>query len=146
MAAAGILFDDLFTIRELDKGGPKFDRVSRLEAHSDNHDMNVTLDFHNELFPIQDKEKFSLALASDLNVDPTGQKDALDLSRLPSGTLADEWEYVMYGKVYKFDEGTQEKVKVYISFGGLLMCLEGNYRHISQITVGSEIYSLMRKS
>lgn len=34
---------------------------------------------------------------------------------------------------------------VYISYGGLLMCLEGDYRHLQNLTVGENIYLLMRK-
>ena len=34
---------------------------------------------------------------------------------------------------------------VYISFGGLLMRLEGDPRHYAEITVGSNLYLLIRK-
>jgi hypothetical protein len=34
---------------------------------------------------------------------------------------------------------------VYVSYGGLLMCLEGDYRHLQNLTVGENIYLLMRK-
>lgn len=33
---------------------------------------------------------------------------------------------------------------VYGSFGGLLMALTGAYRHLSKLTVGSNVYLLMR--
>lgn len=33
----------------------------------------------------------------------------------------------------------------YASFGGLLMALTGAYRHVSNITVGDNIYLLARK-
>lgn len=34
---------------------------------------------------------------------------------------------------------------VYISFGGLLMCLDGDCRHLEPLTVGEHVYLLMRK-
>lgn len=50
-----------------------------------------------------------------------------------------------YGRVYRFDEGTEERVVCYASFGGLLMALTGSFRFLSSITVGQNIYLLMRK-
>lgn len=41
-------------------------------------------------------------------------------------SLMDKYEYVMYGKLYKYGDervGGALKVDVYISFGGLLMLL-----------------------
>lgn len=34
---------------------------------------------------------------------------------------------------------------VYISYGGLLMCLEGDFRHLQNISLGENLYLLMRK-
>jgi DNA-directed RNA polymerase I, II, and III subunit RPABC3 len=36
--------------------------------------------------------------------------------------------------VYRFDEGTEEKVVAYASFGGLLMALSGSFRFLSNIS------------
>lgn len=33
----------------------------------------------------------------------------------------------------------------YMSFGGLLMALRGSYRHLSSITIGENVYLLIRK-
>jgi hypothetical protein len=49
------------------------------------------------------------------------------LEQSKQATLADKYEYVMYGKLYKYQEDTtsgQLRVEVYISFGGLLMLLK----------------------
>lgn len=51
----------------------------------------------------------------------------------------------MREKVYKFDEGTNEEVTAYVSFGGLLMALTGSYRNVAGVTVGEYIYLLIRK-
>ncbi len=47
-------------------------------------------------------------------------------------------------QIYKFDEGLQDEVTVYGSFGGLLMALTGSYRHLSGITIGEYVYLLIR--
>ncbi|EGG11339.1 uncharacterized protein MELLADRAFT_33205, partial [Melampsora larici-populina 98AG31] len=142
------LFDDLFTLTDLDKEGKKFDRVSRLKAISSNHSMNLTLDFNIELYPLKIGDCFALALSSSLT--PEGEKDGgaeIQSWRLEEGKggLADEYDYVMYGKLYKFDTGASDTVTCYISFGGLLMALSGDYRHLDQLTVGQMVFLLMRR-
>ncbi|BGP12893.1 hypothetical protein JCM10213_005154 [Rhodosporidiobolus nylandii] len=144
-ASSAILFTDVFAVTAVDHDGKKFDRVSRVAAKSNNHDMRLTLDINTDLIELPTDSTFALALASTLN--PEGSKDSgangwrADIE----GGLADDWEYVMYGKVYKFDDGTGEEVTAYISFGGLLMALTGNYRHMQQVTVGEHIYLLVRR-
>lgn len=88
--------------------------VSRLYAHSKNYDMDLTLDYNVELFPLQQEESFALALSSSLarggpegtNSADTGADDADDKERdvwRPDGKgrrgLEDDYDYVMYGKV-----------------------------------------------
>jgi DNA-directed RNA polymerase I, II, and III subunit RPABC3 len=115
---------------------------------------------------LRQESEFSLALASTLHPDGVA-KDAgasggwrADIE----GGLADDWDYVMYGKVsnftllarspadfvvvqvYKYDEGSGEEVTAYVSFGGLLMALTGVYRHMTNLTVGEYVYLLLRPS
>ncbi|GAA5926690.1 hypothetical protein JCM3775_007012 [Rhodotorula graminis] len=140
------VFDDVFTVVAVDKDGKKFDRVSRIAGQSHNNDMKLTLDINTDLLTLSKDADFSLALATTLNPDADKSGAAASggwRADLQSG-LADDWEYVMYGKVYKFDEGTGDEVTAYVSFGGLLMALTGSYRHISRVTVGEYIYLLIR--
>ncbi|KAF8349922.1 hypothetical protein F5887DRAFT_406072 [Amanita rubescens] len=152
---SNIVFDDIFTINAIDKEGKKFDRVSRLYAHSKNYDMDLTLDYNVELFPLQQDDSFALALASSLargggaaGAAEDGDDKERDVWR-PDGKghrgLEDDYDYVMYGKVYKFDGGTTEIVTAYASFGGLLMSLTGSFRHMTSIVLGDPVYLLMRK-
>ncbi|GAA5864571.1 hypothetical protein JCM3774_005170 [Rhodotorula dairenensis] len=146
-ASSAILFTDMFAVSSVDKDGKKFDRVSRVAAKSNNHDMRLTLDINTDLIDLPTDSTFNLALASTLNPDAAGKEGAsaggwrADIE----GGLADDWDYVMYGKVYKFDDGTGDEVTAYVSFGGLLMALTGDYRHISSVTVGEYIYLLLRR-
>ncbi|KAJ3488456.1 hypothetical protein NLI96_g2807 [Meripilus lineatus] len=154
--ASNIVFDDIFTINAIDKEGKKFDRVSRLYAHSKNYDMDLTLDYNIELYPLKAGQSFALALASSLAKGAQGGEGAggedeekdRDVWR-PDGKgrrgLEEDYEYVMYGKVYRFDGGTAEIVTAYASFGGLLMSLTGSFRHMTSIVLGDPIYILLRK-
>lgn len=82
--------------------------VSRLYARSKNYDMDLTLDYNIELFPISNGDTFAMALASSLSRDggaPTadGEEDKdRDVWR-PDGKgrrgLEEDYDYVMYGKV-----------------------------------------------
>ncbi|KAG7450351.1 RNA polymerase [Guyanagaster necrorhizus] len=153
--ASNVVFDDIFTISSIDKEGKKFDRVSRLQAHSKNYDMDMTLDYNTELFPLETGQHFALALASSLarggqRTNTTdGAADEEEHIWRPDGKgqrgLEEDYDYVMYGKVYKFDGGTAEIVTAYASFGGLLMSLTGSFRHMTSIVLGDPIYLLMRR-
>ena len=85
--------------------------MSRLHAHSSNYDMDLTLDYNTELYPLKMNESFSLVLASSLargneaattnGVDGAEEKES-NVWR-PDGKgrrgLEEDYEYVMYGRV-----------------------------------------------
>lgn len=158
--SANILFDEMFTILNVD--GNKYERVSRLQARSSNLGMELSLDFNHELYPLRPNETITLVLASSLQTTastattgaaagasgPAEDKIDRDTWRPTIGRskgLDADYDYVMYGKVYKFDEGEGTTVTAYISYGGLLMALSGNYRHMSGIVLGENVYLLLRK-
>jgi len=153
MASRGsnILFDDLFTVDDIDVEGKKFERVSRLVAKSHSHAMHLALDFNTELYPLHKGDIFTLAIASSLSIDATDGEDGDDVRDVwrpdEKGRqgIEKDYEYVMYGKVYKFDEGSEEVVTAYASFGGLLMALTGSYRHMQGIVIGENVYLLIRR-
>ncbi|KAI0032720.1 RNA polymerase I [Vararia minispora EC-137] len=155
-ASSNIVFDDIFYIQDIDREGKKFDRVSRLYAHSQNHEMDLTLDYNIELFPLHKDETVSLALATSLARGPpqtSGDRAADDEKSRdvwrPDGKgrrgLEEDYDYVMYGKVYRFDAGKDDIVTAYASFGGMLMSLTGGHRHMTNVVLGDPIYLLMRK-
>ncbi|KAG2146683.1 RNA polymerase I [Suillus clintonianus] len=153
--SSSIVFDDIFTTDAIDKDGKKFDRVSRLYARSKNYDMDLTLDYNIELFPLVNGDSFAMALASSLSRDgsaPTDGEDGEDKDRdvwRPDGKgrrgLEEDYDYVMYGKVYKFDTGSSDIVTAYASFGGLLLSITGSYRHLTNVVLGDPVYVLLRK-
>jgi RNA polymerase Rpb8 len=168
-ASSHVVFDDMFTIADIDKEGRKFDRgkrmtcnlikkahaqhththnnnnknnnnkittnhdnnnrsrcfvdihgvvsavcvktVSRLHAHSKNYDMDLTLDYNVELFPLKPGQAFALSLATSLARGGGGPKaeGGLDVEDKdqhvwrPDGKgqkgIEEDYDYVMYGKV-----------------------------------------------
>ncbi|WVZ95792.1 hypothetical protein U9M48_041512 [Paspalum notatum var. saurae] len=106
------LFNDTFTVTRLDPDGKKFDRVTRIEAHSDQTYMQ--LDVATEVYPMRVNEKFNMVLVSTLNLD--GTPDTGYYTQAGRKTLADQYDYVMHGKLYKISEDTSKdssSAKVY---------------------------------
>ncbi|KAL6909397.1 hypothetical protein ACP4OV_001678 [Aristida adscensionis] len=96
------LFEDIFTVRRLNPDGKKFDKVSRVEACSERFDMYMQLDVATEVYPMHVDDKFTMALAPTLSLD--GTPDTGFFTQTGRKTLADKFEYVMHGKLYKISE------------------------------------------
>ncbi|EIM20030.1 RNA polymerase [Wallemia mellicola CBS 633.66] len=140
--STSIVFDHLFTVDSIDKDGKKFDRVARVGAISTTPNLNCIIDLPIEIFSLSQNEKFTLALSTSLSSDngTSGWRPGMG-----NEGLAADYEYVCFGKVYKFDEGKQEIATAYISFGGLLLAITGHVRYLTDISVGEDIYLLIRR-
>lgn len=138
------LFSEQFRVDHLDPG--TYDRVARIQAQCvGSSDISLMLDINTELYPVQIGETLTVAIAVTLNLD--GDARATKSWRPPrpnERSLADDFQYVMHGTVYKFAESGGDKLSLYASFGGLLLCLEGNHRHLAPLRQG-HIYLLIRR-
>ncbi len=106
------LFDDIFKVKTLDPG--RYDRVVRITANSSSSsDVHLTLDINNELFPVAKNDTLTVtltqSLSSDGEVDTTGATGWRP-PKADDRSLADDYDYVMYGTVYKFEESAGDKV------------------------------------
>jgi hypothetical protein len=111
----------------------------------------MTVDINTDIYPLDVGEKLAVALSNSL--DPRGPAERSD--REPEfqpvrkdESLADQYDYVMYGRVFKYsdDKGPVPRVVVLISFGGLLMELKGEPRFLQGIELDSIVYLLVRKA
>ncbi|KAJ5893607.1 DNA-directed RNA polymerase i ii and iii [Penicillium taxi] len=142
--ADSILFEDTFTITSVNN--QKYDFVSRLTCTSNDALMSFTLDVNTQLFPCSVGESLSLALTPTLTI---GGKEESRASwrEVAAGdvSLANDWDYVCHGKVYRFEEGaTKDTMAVFVSFGGLLLNLEGPYKKLSPLRI-DHMYLLLKK-
>lgn len=87
----------------------QYDRVARYFAYSQDHSVKLIVDINTDLYTLQPDTVFEVLLASTLNLD--GSKENKEggtggwREKQPGETdLSEFWEYVMYGKVYKFEE------------------------------------------
>lgn len=101
------LFEENFVVTRL--SDPKYDRVDRIYASSEpDKSIDISLDINKELFPCKIGDELTVALATSLSLD--GSKDDergwRDVAKAGSSdaTLADDFDYVCYGKVYKFED------------------------------------------
>jgi DNA-directed RNA polymerases I, II, and III subunit RPABC3 len=108
-----ILFDGQFVVDDINCS--KYDRVSRIKATSVSGGvggpMQMILDINSELWKVEQGNNLNVQLALSLNLD--GSKDDgkgyRDVGR-GEQTLADEFDYVMYGKIYRFQESNGENM------------------------------------
>ncbi|XP_069183868.1 DNA-directed RNA polymerases I, II, and III subunit RPABC3 isoform X2 [Procambarus clarkii] len=124
--------------------------VSRLHCESESFKMDLILDINSMIYPLDFGDKFRLVLATTLREDgyPTDGPEYNPLDTGPS--RADPFDYVMYGKIYRIegDDGlleTSGRLSAYVSYGGLLMRLQGDANNLHGFEVDKHIYLLMKK-
>ncbi|KAK6173534.1 hypothetical protein SNE40_016965 [Patella caerulea] len=98
---AGVLFEDIFDVKDIDPDGKKFDRVSRLFCESESFKMDLILDVNSQMYPVELGDKFRLVVATTLREDGAPDDEYNPANTEPS--RADQFEYVMYGKVYRIE-------------------------------------------
>jgi DNA-directed RNA polymerase I, II, and III subunit RPABC3 len=140
---SAILFDSIFQVKDVNKDGKYFDRVTRFECHSDASDAELVIDINTEIYPMGHDKRFTLVLASTLSTTNAPSTGVYDQSRAPS--LLDDYQYAMHGKVFKITEAGG-RLTIYVSYGGLLMTLKVNQHDIGSISVDQMVYLLMRSA
>ncbi|GAB5030906.1 dna-directed rna polymerases and iii subunit rpabc3-like isoform x1 [Nannochloropsis oceanica] len=147
------LFDDTFVITSLNPHKKRFARVDRLVGKSTLFEMDLLLDINSEIYTVKQGDEIALMLTHTPYSD--GKPDPKEYQHDMSSTLMDQYDYVTYGKVFKIESvasggvagGNKEpKVAIMISFGGLLMKLSGDQKHVARISIDSPIYCFVRKT
>jgi len=138
------LFEDIFEVSTLNPEGKKFDRVNRIQAVGTTFDCSLLLDINSEIYPILENDKLTLVLASTLNLDGTPD-DHRSYTRSSAASMADHYEYVMHGRVFNIEYKGKGVVAISASYGGLLMLLTGDQRHLSNVLPDMRLYVLLKK-
>ena len=119
--------------------------MTRCVAKGVSYEMDMVLDVNTEVYPVREGDRFNCAIASTLSLDGKPDSGEYDPSGAPS--LLDRFEYAMYGRFFKFEQSaTDDRSTIFISFGGLLMALTGDQRHLANLKPDSKLYLLMRKT
>uniref|UniRef100_A0ABD2X096 DNA-directed RNA polymerases I, II, and III subunit RPABC3 n=1 Tax=Trichogramma kaykai TaxID=54128 RepID=A0ABD2X096_9HYME len=133
---AGVLFEDIFNVKDIDPEGKKFDRVLRLHCESESFKMDLILDINSWLYPMELGDKFRLVLATTLREDGYPDGGDWNPADVDTSSRASSFEYVMSGKVYRIEgdeannepssrlserrkrERTMSKLRRYVGKGG----------------------------
>ncbi|KAL7035218.1 hypothetical protein ACKWTF_008270 [Chironomus riparius] len=92
-------------------------------------------------------DKFRLVLATTLQEDGRPASQEYLASEI-DGSRADSFEYVMFGQVYRIEGDETEassRLSAFVSFGGLLMRLQGDANNLHGFEIDQKIYLLMKK-
>lgn len=100
------LFEESFTVTDYDQS--KYDRVARISCTSTDSQTVMVLDINIELFPCNVSDSLHVVLTTTLSPDGTkeddkGWRDVGKGGDAPA-TIADLYDYVCHGKIYKFEE------------------------------------------
>ncbi|XP_022863601.1 DNA-directed RNA polymerases II, IV and V subunit 8B-like isoform X1 [Olea europaea var. sylvestris] len=142
-------FDEIIKVIGIDD--KRYEKVSRIEAQSEDEDVYLELDVHSQLYRMLQGEKFRMVVSHTLNAD--GSAVTGHISEGKQKSLADKFEYVMHGLLYKMSEDKEKqndgsntvKVVVYISFGGLQLMLKGDPLKMHKFRLDQRLFLLLRK-
>ncbi|KAH7646969.1 RNA polymerase II B8 subunit [Cryptosporidium bovis] len=140
MSLPSCLFEDRFIINSVDNG--KFERVGRIRGRSVGFDADLIMDINNELFPVREKESLYIGLSSQVSPGT----DGIVWDNSGPQTLMDQYDYVMYGKIYRVEEKQSDRRSLYASFGGLLMSITADRNLLGDFSLDMRIYCLVRRS
>ena len=144
------LIEDTIRVDAINKDGQVFDRVSRIHASGLVNRLNIELDVNTDIYPMQLEETYKFVLASSVNADGSDTFDIIQYENSGSasgmGTLIDDYDYVMHGKIFKYQlDEEQRNITIYVSFGGLLMSIKGEVKTLKALQIDSRIYLLMKE-
>lgn len=101
------LFEEAFVVTDYNQA--KYDRVARITANSNDNATQMTLDINIELFPCQVGDPLNIVLATTLSLDGKAGEEERGWRDVKAGvdsaSLADNFDYVCHGKIYKFEDG-----------------------------------------
>jgi DNA-directed RNA polymerase I, II, and III subunit RPABC3 len=120
------LYENQYTITQINPDGKKFQTVARLVAQADNKQASeLEFDIHREIYPLKLNDVIKLSLSTVAN---------------------DVHEYVTYGQVFKVTEDAKESKKtVNISFGGLLMAITDTEARLNLVNPNQKLYAGITK-
>ncbi|PNP41275.1 hypothetical protein TGAM01_v209856 [Trichoderma gamsii] len=141
------LFEEGFTVTGYDQ--KKYDRVARISCTSLDSQTLMELDINIELFPCTEGDTLHVVLTTTLSPDGSKEDDKgwrdVGKSGDAPATLADLYDYVCYGKIYKFEETFDgNTINAYVSFGGLLLALKGPVKKLTPLRVDN-VYLLIKR-
>ena len=139
------LFEDIFEVAALNPDGYKFERVNRIQAVGTTFECDLLLDINCEIYQLKETDKVTVVLASTLQLDGSPADHSCYMPTTTEPDLSDNYEYVMHGRVFDMTFKKDGTVSISISYGGLLMRLVGDARHLTSIQPDQRLFLLLKK-
>mmetsp|Transcript_73872 Transcript_73872/g.121859 ORF Transcript_73872/g.121859 Transcript_73872/m.121859 type:complete len:160 (-) Transcript_73872:27-506(-) len=142
------MFEDSFQVKTVDNS--RFERAGRMDCESISFaSNNLEIDINNVIYPVAPSEQIYVAITNNVSPpdDPRSLNTAYDHDpRLLGSSVMDQFDYVMFGKVYKKEVKKEENLAVvWASYGGLLMKLRAEAAQLNDFHLNDSIYFMMRK-
>ncbi|XP_051144231.1 DNA-directed RNA polymerases II, IV and V subunit 8B-like [Andrographis paniculata] len=134
-------FDEIIKVVKIDSQ-VVYDKVSRINAKSEDGDFYLELDIHSELYPMLPREKYRMVISNSILMDGSAVPGYISEEQK---SLADKFEYVMHGLLYNMSEADDSNISIYISFGGLQLMLKGNPLKMRKFNIDQKLFLLLRK-
>ena len=108
------------------------------------YEFEIVLDINTDLYPVTKGEFYKISIASAGNV----EDEASDYYSIleSKSSLFDEYEYVMHGKVFRYELHDDDKISQYISFGGLILKIKGDVKYLKSLEIDSKVFLLMKSA
>ncbi len=88
--------------------------MSRVKATSEVMKLEIELDVNTDIYPMEKDAYYSMALASSVNLDGSEDFDVVRFEHQGSGgteghgSMLDQYQYVMHGKIFKYNINNQK--------------------------------------
>ena len=140
------IFQDRFKVTAVNPDGKMYQRLSRIVCKSEG-DVTITVDINSDIYQVGADQHLSIALAKTIHLDGSEDDGQYDHGVFKQATLMDSFEYVMHGLVFECnsDEKDAETLRALISFGGLLMKIEGKTEALRDLQYNKHYYLLIKK-
>lgn len=106
------------------------------------------MDINSDIYPVKQGEFYKIGIAASYQNEETS--DYYSIADMKN-TLFDEYDYVMHGKVFRYEIHNDESISQYISFGGLILRVKGDNKAWSSIygkspEVDQKVFLLMKQA
>ena len=106
------------------------------------YEFDVVLDINSDIYPVSKGDFYKISIAGAL-ITEDEPNDYYSIVE-SKNSLMDEYEYIMNGKVFRYELHDDETISQYISFGGLLMQIKGDVKYLKALEIDSKVFLLMK--
>lgn len=145
MSQQNIIFEDNFKIEEIDKDIKVFEKVSRIEGITEDSSCKIVLDINSDIYHVAKDKIYSILILKNLSEGSAVDDQYFDYNLyLKNNAYMNKYDYITYGKIFKYTEESSNVITIYASFGGLLFSITGNSNQLDGFNMDDRIYLMIK--